>query len=52
MKHNPALLKDSVDKSLEMLEQGRLKGPHISGEFELDKVLRQSYCTQSSFIFE
>ncbi|KAJ7376390.1 hypothetical protein OS493_034912 [Desmophyllum pertusum] len=38
MKHNPVLLKDSVDKSLELLVQGKLKGPHISGEFELDKA--------------
>ncbi|XP_020611230.1 quinone oxidoreductase-like protein 2 homolog [Orbicella faveolata] len=38
MKHNPALLKESVDKSLELLVQGKLKGPHISGEFELDQA--------------
>ena len=37
-KHNPLLLKESVDKSLELLEQGKLKGPHISGEFELNQV--------------
>ena len=39
MKYYPALLKESVDKSLELLVQGKLKGPHISGEFELDKVI-------------
>ena len=39
MRHSPVPLKDSVDKSLELLVQGKLKGPHISGEFELDKVL-------------
>ena len=39
MKHNPALLKESVDKSLELLVQEKLKGPHISGEFELDQVI-------------
>jgi len=38
MKHNPKLLKESVDKSLEMLQQGKLRGPHISGQFELDQV--------------
>ncbi|XP_078384582.1 quinone oxidoreductase-like protein 2 homolog isoform X2 [Oculina patagonica] len=38
MKYNPALLKDSVDKSLGLLTQGKLKGPHISGEFELDQA--------------
>ena len=38
MKHNPMLLKESVDKSLEFLEQGKIKGPHISGEFELNQV--------------
>ena len=37
-KHNPKLLKESVDKSLEMLQQGKLRGPHISGQFELDQV--------------
>ena len=44
MKHNPALLKESVDKSLELLVQGKLKGPHISGEFELDQVLIAVVC--------
>ena len=44
MKHNPALLKESVDKSLELLVQGKLKGPHISGEFELDQVLLPVVC--------
>ena len=38
MKHHPKLLKESVDKSLEMLQQGKLRGPHISGQFELDQV--------------
>ena len=38
MKHNPKLLKESVDKSLEMLQQGKLRGPHIFGQFELDQV--------------
>lgn len=38
MKHNPALLRNSVNKSLEFLEQGKLKGPHVSGEFELDQA--------------
>ena len=38
MKHNPMLLKDSVDKSLALLQEGKLKGPHISGEFDLNKV--------------
>ena len=38
MKYNPALLQDSVNKSLEFLEQGKLRGPHVSGEFELDQV--------------
>ena len=38
MKYNPALLRDSVNKSLEFLEQGKLRGPHVSGEFELDQV--------------
>lgn len=37
-KHNPKLLKESVDKSLEMLQHGKLRGPHISGQFELDQV--------------
>ncbi|KAM7429867.1 hypothetical protein ABFA07_019361 [Porites harrisoni] len=37
-KHNPKLLKESVDKSLEMLQQGKLRGPHISGQFELDQA--------------
>lgn len=46
MKYNPALLKDSVDKSLGLLTQGKLKGPHISGEFELDQVLGQTCCAQ------
>lgn len=44
MKYNPALLKESVDKSLELLVQGKLKGPHISGEFELDQVLIPVVC--------
>ena len=44
MKHNPALLKESVDRSLELLVQGKLKGPHISGEFELDQVLINACC--------
>lgn len=44
MKHNPALLKESVDKSLELLVQGKLKGPHISGEYELDQVLLPVVC--------
>lgn len=38
MKYNPALLRDSVNKSLEFLEQGKLRGPHVSGEFELDQA--------------
>lgn len=37
-KHNPKLLKESVDKSLEMLQHGKLRGPHISGQFALDQV--------------
>lgn len=27
-----------MDKSLEMLQHGKLRGPHISGQFELDQV--------------
>jgi len=42
MKHNPMLLKESVDRSLEFLEQGKIKGPHISGEFELNQVWKYS----------
>jgi len=38
LEQNPMLLKASVDKSLEFLEQGKLKGPHISEEFELNQV--------------
>jgi len=49
MKHNPALLKESVDKSLELLVQGKLKGPHISGEFELDQVLIALVCSDRCF---
>ena len=50
MKYNPALLKESVDKSLELLVQGKLKGPHISGEFELDKVLIPIVCQVHSLL--
>ena len=49
MKYNPALLKESVDKSLELLVQGKLKGPHISGEFELDQA-RNIICLQIDFL--
>ena len=41
MKHNPLLLKHSVDKSLALLQEGKLKGPHISGEFDLNQVDRE-----------
>ena len=58
MKHNPMLLKESVDKSLELLEQGKLKGPHISGEFDLNQVctlaesnFRSVYLNTSKFEF-
>ncbi|XP_067025800.1 quinone oxidoreductase-like protein 2 homolog [Acropora muricata] len=37
-KYNPKLLKESVDKPLELIEQGKLKGPHISGEFQLNQA--------------
>lgn len=37
-KYNPKLLKESVDKPLKLMGQGKLKGPHISGEFELNQV--------------
>ena len=43
VKHDPLLLKESVDKSLELLEQGKLKGPHISGSFELKQVYSGKY---------
>ncbi|RMX41067.1 hypothetical protein pdam_00003306 [Pocillopora damicornis] len=34
MKYNPALLRDSVNKSLEFLEQGKLRGPHANEAFK------------------
>ncbi|XP_068758853.1 quinone oxidoreductase-like protein 2 homolog [Montipora capricornis] len=36
--HNPKLLKESIDKTLELKEEGKLKGPHISGEFDLNQA--------------
>lgn len=40
MKANPAVLKDSVNKTLELIAQGKLKGPHVSAVFELEQVKR------------
>ena len=50
-KYNPKLLKESVDKPLELIEQGKLKGPHISGEFQLNQVcIPKQRDTTSNFI--
>ncbi|EDO48177.1 predicted protein [Nematostella vectensis] len=37
-KHDPQLLRESVDKTLEYFKNGKLKGPYISASFGLDKV--------------
>lgn len=49
-KYNPKLLKESVDKPLELIEQGKLKGPHISGEFQLNQVCIPKQKDVSNFI--
>lgn len=38
MKANPAVLRESVDKTLQFIEQGKLKGPHVSAVFGLEQV--------------
>ena len=42
LKANPAVLKDSLDKTLQFIEQGKLKGPHVSAAFDLDQVSSQA----------
>ncbi|XP_031558901.1 quinone oxidoreductase-like protein 2 homolog [Actinia tenebrosa] len=37
-KFNPSVFRDSVDKALELCSQGKLKGPHVSATFNMDKV--------------
>ena len=38
MKNNPPLFRVSVLKVLGLLEKNKLKGPHVSSMFTLDKV--------------
>lgn len=39
-----------MDKPLELIEQGKLKGPHISGEFQLNQVCIPKQRDTSNFI--